>query len=60
MPTKSNRCEGIRGTNLCSREHEFLVTDIVSGEVFFSCVDCVGRILIEQDIDEATVERLYA
>jgi hypothetical protein len=52
-------CEGIKGGNICGRHHEFIITDNLTGIVYPSCVDCVGRIIIEHDLDSVTVERVY-
>lgn len=51
-------CEGYRGGNRCGRKPEFSVESI-DGEVRYSCVECVGRIIIELDTDEATIYRIY-
>ncbi len=58
MPNKE-KCEGVRGTNICGRNPELLITNIINDECFYSCLDCPGRIIVEQDIDEASIERLY-
>jgi hypothetical protein len=52
-------CEGIKGGNICGRHHDFVITDILTEDVFFSCTDCVGRIIVERDIDSVQVDRVY-
>jgi hypothetical protein len=66
MATPKEPCVGIKGGNLCGRNAEFVIdiaVDTEFGDAYnssvFSCVDCVGRIMIEQDLDSATVERIY-
>lgn len=55
-----NKCEGIKGSHVCGRKPEFLITEKSNPEAtFYSCTDCVGRIIIEKDLDDADVERLY-
>jgi hypothetical protein len=55
-----NNCEGRKGGNVCGRKAELLITDHTNIEnVFYSCIDCPGRIIVENDIDAAEVERLY-
>jgi hypothetical protein len=56
----ANSCEGLRGTNTCGRKSIFLITEKGNPErTYYSCADCIGRIIVEQDIDNAEVERLY-
>jgi hypothetical protein len=54
-PTK---CEGTKGTHVCGRRSELLLTD-TNGDVYYSCLDCVGRLMVEKDLDDITVERIY-
>ena len=53
------KCEGILGGNVCGRQYVFVITDTITEAVFFSCVECVGRIIIENDLDSTEVERVY-
>jgi ferredoxin-like protein FixX len=54
------KCEGYKGSNICGRKAEFLITDRSDIEkTFYSCVECPGRIIIENDLDVAEIERLY-
>ena len=55
----SEPCSGIKGGNICGRHHEFIITDRISGNVFFSCYECVGRIIVENDLDSVEVDRVY-
>lgn len=51
-------CEGRRGNNRCGRRSDFTI-ESTDGEIRYSCVECVGRVIIELDADEATVFRVY-
>lgn len=53
-----NKCEGQRGSNVCGRSVEF---EIVSpdGEVYDSCVECVGRIIYDNELDRAETFRIW-
>jgi len=53
------KCEGIRGGNVCGRFSEFLITERGTDNTKYSCADCVGRVIVENDYDEVDVERLY-
>jgi hypothetical protein len=52
-------CEGNRGGNTCGRHHDFIITDTLTEDVFFSCTDCIGRIIVSHDIDSAQLDRVY-
>jgi hypothetical protein len=63
MDSNKEVCEGMRGANRCGRAPEFLIqTDdspVSTAVALYSCVECVGRIIVEQDLDDVTVERVY-
>lgn len=51
-------CEGRRGQNTCGRTTEFEIVSL-EGDVYDSCVECVGRIIYEHDLDRAEVFRIW-
>lgn len=59
MDNEINTCEGVKGGNTCGRQHEFIITDKISFISYFSCVDCVGRLIILHDLDSVEVDRIY-
>lgn len=56
---QQSKCQGNKGGNACNRKPDFIIEDLVSGEIFESCADCVGRILVEHDADESIINRVF-
>jgi hypothetical protein len=48
-------CECVRGGNKCGRRAEFYVENNKNDDVYASCSDCLGKIMLQNDIEEAEV-----
>lgn len=52
-------CDAERGGNRCGREGEFVIEVDGENTTYIACIEDVGRVMEQNEVESAYVERVY-